>query len=143
MRKIIPFLLTAFFLYACAQWPQPVVTVVNEIAVTYEQEGYLIQKCYTNSDKIHQILNELRQLGQRTTPSTDPDLLPGRGSSITLNRSDGSQQIWRTKADRFICRAPEPWQQADPQRIESLENLIRSLPSDRPETIVPILSKSG
>ena len=143
MRKILLIFLVILGLYGCARQEERPLAVVCQIGVVYEQENLLIQKTFTGSDKMHQILNRLRLLGQKVTPDCDPEGLPGRGSSITLTRNDGSQQIWRTKAGRFILRVPGPWQQAEAEQIELLESLIRTLPGDGPDTVVPILQEPG
>lgn len=143
MGKILPILLVVFGMFGCARQEEKPVTVVSQIAVTYEQENLLVQKTFTGPEKMHQILNHLRQLGQKFTPEFNPEELPGRGSAITLTRSDGTQQIWRTKGGRFVLRDAGLWQQADPERISLLESLIRTLPGDGPDTVVPILQDYG
>lgn len=143
MGKILPIILAIILLFGCSREPEKPVAVVSQIAVTYEQENLLVQKTFTGSDKMHQILNRLRLLGQKFTPDCNPEELPGRGSAITLTRSDGSQQIWRTKGGRFILQAPGPWQQVESERITLLEQLIRSLPGDGPDMVVPILQEGG
>ena len=143
MGKFLPIALAVLLLFGCSRKPEKPVAVVSKIAVTYEQENLLVQKTFTGSDKMHQILNRLRLLGQRFTPEWNPEELPGRGSAITLTRSDGTQQIWRTKGGRFILQAPGPWQQVESERVGLLESLIRTLPGDGPDMVVPILQGSG
>lgn len=143
MGKVFLIILAMLLLVGCSREPEKPVAVVSQIAVTYEQENLLVQKTFTGSDKMHQILNRLRLMGQKFTPDCNPEELPGRGSAITLTRSDGTQQIWRIKGGRFILQAPGPWQQVEAERIGLLENLIRSLPGDGPDMVVPILREAG
>lgn len=144
MKKCVSIILLALCatISGCRKQTQQTTAVVSQIAVTYEQEGALTQKVYTSSEKMRLILNALRQLGQKTSPSIDPAQATGQSYCITLTRSDGSQQIYRTKADRFILRDPGPWQQADPERIGELNQLLRSLPGDSQDTIIPNFSKN-
>lgn len=106
-------------------WP-----VVREITVTCEQGGNVTRQVYTTQWKMREILNCIRSLGQKFTPFTDPDALPGRIYSITLTHTDGSQRIYQTKADCYIRTCRDPWQQADPQKISDLHLLLQSLPGD-------------
>lgn len=105
-------------------------SVVSEICVTCEQGGRVTRQIYTSQWKMRQILNCIRDVGQKFTPSTDPDTLPGRIYSITLTHTDGSQRIYQTKDDCYIRICREPWQQADPQKLSELHLLLQSLPGD-------------
>ena len=107
--------------------------VVTEITVTCQQDGTLSRKIYNDANKMRQILNALRQVGQRFDPDIDPEELPLRSYCILLTHSDGTQRIWRTKGDRYIRQCRGPWQQADPKRISQLELILQSLPSDVPQ----------
>lgn len=105
-------------------------TVVSEIIVTCEDSGEVTRRVYTEPKKLRSILNALRDLGQKFKPDVDPDTLPLRSYCITLNHTDGSQRIYRTKGDRYIRRCREPWQQADPEKVSELNLLLRSLAGD-------------
>lgn len=133
-KRIWPVLLAAALLCAgCfgrkqeASWP-----VVCQITVTCEHQGDLTRQIYTSEEKMRQILNRLRDLGQKFTPDADPDVLLAPTYSITLTHTDGSQQIYQTKADRYVRISHQPWQQADPKRISKLLLLLQNLPGDDP-----------
>lgn len=108
-------------------WP-----VVRQITVTFESEGILTRRVYTTEAKMRQILNSLRSLGQKSTPSIDPGTLSARTYSITLTHTDESQRLYQIKGDRYIRICRDPWQQADPERVSELHFLLQNLPSDDP-----------
>ena len=107
-------------------------TVVSEITVTCEQGGSVTRQIYTTQWKMREILNCIRSLGQKFTPTIDPDTLSARTYSITLTYTDGTQRIYQTKSDRYIRTCRDPWQQADPEKISELHLLLQSLPGDDP-----------
>ena len=104
--------------------------VVSQITVTCENQGQVTRRVYTDQGKMRQILNALRELGQKFTPETDPEALPLRTYCLTLTHTDGTQRIYCTKGDRYIRRCREPWQQADPEKVSELNFLLQSLPGD-------------
>lgn len=106
-------------------WP-----VVSRITVTCDQGGSMTQQVYTSQHKMRQILNQLRTLGQQFTPPIDPEALSARTYSISVSFTDGTQRLYQTKSDRYIRIDQHPWQQADPKRIEDLNQLLQSLPGD-------------
>lgn len=108
-----------------AGWP-----VVSEISATMEQNGLFTHNLYTDPSKMRQILNLLRDLGQQFTPDIDPDSLNAPQCSIYVSFTDGSQRAYHIKSDRYIRTDSSPWQQADPERIDKLRQLLQALPGD-------------
>lgn len=104
--------------------------VVSKITVTCHEDGSVTNRTYTSQTKMKEILNGIRQLGQKMKPDVDPEQLNERLFSITLLHTDGSQQHYQTKADRYIRRGQEPWQQADPKKVSELNVLLQTLPAD-------------
>lgn len=115
-------------------------TVVSQITVTCENGSNISRKIYNDPQKMRQILNALRDLGQKFKPDADPESLPLRSYCITLTHTDGSQRIYRTKGDRYIRQCREPWQQADPEKVSELNLLLQNLSGDeeiRPRKELP------
>lgn len=104
--------------------------VVTQITTTRNDHGSLTRRIYTDQDKMRQILNGLRSLGQKSAPMIDPGTLLNETYCITLTNSDGSQQIYCTKPDRYFREGIGPWRQVNPERIEELTRLLLTLPSD-------------
>ena len=130
-RKWLALMIVSLLLCTgCSRYDAPQTrNVVTEIRVM--DQNSLTQRHYTDPHKMRQILNSLRQTGQLTTPDTDPDRLPLDHYQIQLHHSDGTQQTWHTKGDRYIRKGTAPWQQADPDLLSQLTDLLRSLPPDR------------
>lgn len=132
-KRILAFCLIATLCTGCGRrrnpaeedWP-----VVSMITVTSHPEGQERHLVYTNQDKMRQILNGLRTLGQKTSPDVNPDDLPLQGHTIAFAYTDGSQRIYQTKGGRYIRRVPGPWQQADPKKVTELDTLLQTLPAD-------------
>lgn len=135
IRQIAVLLLFLLLLSGCGHGRQPVssVGVVSEITVTHEQQGMVTRQIYTDPDKLRRILNAIRNLGQKFNPTTDPETLPLTSFHIILRRTDGTEQIYRTKADRYIRIDHEPWQQTDPESLTHLTQLLQNLSGDIPE----------
>lgn len=110
--------------------PSPGWPVVSQITATIEQNNFFSRQTYTDAAKMRQILNLLRNLGQQFTPFVDPDTLNAPGCSIYVAFTDGSQRSYHIKDDRYIRTDNGPWQQADPERIGKLRQLIQTLPGD-------------
>lgn len=85
---------------------------------------------YTDQEKMSQILNALRQLGQKTLAREEPDLLPEQLYQITLERSDGKSTVYHTAGERFLQINQEPWKQTEPKALWDLLHLLEELPPD-------------
>lgn len=106
-------------------WP-----VVCQITVTCEHQGALTLRVYNSEAKMRQILNCLRNLGQKSTPAIDPGQLVARTYSITLTHTDQSQRLYQIRGDRYIRLCRNPWQQVEPERVSELHLLLQNLPGD-------------
>lgn len=123
-------LAAALLCAGCRPRKEEVWPVVCRITVTCEQEGRLTRRVYTSEAKMRQILNGLRNLGQKSTPAIDPGQLAARTYSITLTYTDDSQRLYQLKGDRYIRQCRDPWKQVDPERISDLHILLQNLPGD-------------
>lgn len=105
-------------------------SVLSKIAVTWDYGGNHSHKVFIRSDKIRQILNCIRSLGQKSTPVTNPEFIDACTYTITLIHTDGSQHIYRTKDDRYIQDGFRFWQEVHNDKILELNYLLQTLPSD-------------
>lgn len=130
-RKWLALLIASLLLCTgCSRYETPQTrNVVTEIRVVDQSDR--TQRHYTDPQKMRQILNGLRQIGQLTTPDTDPEELALDTYQIQLHHSDGTQEFWHTKGDRYIRKGTAPWQQADPDHLSQLTTLLQTLPPDR------------
>lgn len=131
MKKWFCVVLAVAVLAGCAaQSPTPGSAVVSQITVSYAENGIHVLHHYTAQHKMSQILNHIRLLGQKYTPSIDPDTLRTTVFEVQLSFSDGSLRVYHTRADRYIRINDGPWQQTDPQRLQALNELFLTLPPD-------------
>lgn len=106
------------------------VRVVEQICVQWVEDDRNICHVYEKPEKMQLILNKVRTLGQRFASDTDPETLKVATVALTLLYSDGSQQLYQIKPDRYVRIGQAPWQQANPKKVTSLGLLLKSLPED-------------
>jgi hypothetical protein len=90
----------------------------------------LIQRHYTDSQKMEYVLLYLRLLKPFGKPDTDPDQLDKDVYQITVHLSDGDRRIYRQKAHKYFSWDSRPWQKIDPAQASGLYALMEHLPSD-------------
>ena len=131
MKRWLCAFIVAAVLSGCAARAQtPATAVVSRISVSYQENGHSVLHHYTSQYKMRQILNHIRLLGQKYTPIIDVDTLRSTIYEIQLSFSDGSQRIYHTRSDRYIRTNHGPWQQTDPKRLQSLNELLLQLAPD-------------
>ena len=126
VKRILPILLAALLLTGCQQ--KVPVRVVESIVVTAGEGPLARQRVYRQEEAMRPVLNALRLLGSRVNPDRDPENLPIPCWRITLIHSDGSHRDYRLRGSRSIQENQGAWQQCDPDRMEDLILLLRSLP---------------
>ena len=131
MKKWLTVILVAVLLTGCAGRKKPTGSaVVDQITVSYQENGAQITKNYTSQHKMRLVLDQFRLLGQKYTPHMDPDTLRTTVFEVRLMFSNGSQRLYHTRSDRYIRTDNGPWQQTDPVRLQKLNDLLLSLPPD-------------
>ena len=106
------------------------IRVVTSIDISGITDQEVLQLRYTTPEKIDVILNYLRILRQRGQAFTDPEQLPGNSFWITLNLSDGQQQLYRQHADKFLSKNNAPWHYVRQEHAEYLLLILQAMPSD-------------
>ena len=76
------------------------------------------------------VLLYLRLLEPTGKPETDPDALADAVFEINVTLSDGSRQVYRQKAHRYLSLNGGPWKTIDPEQAAGLYRLIAKVPSD-------------
>lgn len=74
---------------------------------------------------MRQILNALRQPGQLLLLKTEPEAQPER--HLTLLLTDGTSRHYTFRGDRYLKKENGPWQEADPDHLSPLLDLLSSL----------------
>ncbi len=107
--------------------------VVTEIDIAYKNGPLHCRRHYHKDEKMAQILSYLRQISPYGRPQEDPELTDGSLFQISLTYSDGSKKIYEQKADSYLRVNGGPWENIDPQKAETLSQLLGTLPSDLEE----------
>lgn len=137
MGKIwkISFLLFAvlFLFPGCAKKdaiaPMPLVTGV---LVTCKQDGEVLERRYTDPDKVDAVLHYLLRLHPYGVADRDPERVCGDVYKIEVLLSDGEKHIYRQRADRYISKDCQVWRLIDPTRAAELYPLLEAMQSDIP-----------
>ncbi len=137
MKKIIKLLIlfcfSAIIMSGCSAnhaQTQPLTRVVTQVDISCRKENMLIQRHYTDSQKMEYVLLYLRLLKPFGKPDTDPDALEKDIYEITVSLSDGSRRIYRQKAHKYFSWDSRPWQMINPAQASGLYALMEHLPSD-------------
>lgn len=104
--------------------------VVTQIQVVYENGSLETQRQVFQEVKMRPILDYLRYLDPYGIPQEDPEQTDGSDCFITLHYSDGSQRIYRQRADRYIRIDDGPWTRIDQAKAMELKMLLWMIPSD-------------
>lgn len=133
VRKIIAALLAMGILGICVGCGRSKtgLRLVDQISVQWEDSGTTVCQVFDDPDKLQLILNKIRTLGQRFSTDTNPETLDVPSVAVSIHYTDGTQQLYQIKPDRYVRIGREPWQQANPRQVTSLRLLLLSLPGDQ------------
>ena len=127
MRQIwAAVLLAVLLLTGCTKHAE--VTLVSKISVDWEPDGSIADRIYQDSEKMHRVLNRLRQLGQTYSPEVPPP--HSETVTVTLLLTDGSSHCHQFMGDCYLRTDGGPWQQTDPEQLQKLKFILKALPGD-------------
>lgn len=133
IKVLILFCFSAIIMPGCVKNDsqiKPSVRVVTQVDISCQKDNLLLQRHYTDPQKMEYVLLYLRLL----KPGEKPDTLPQTQSDdlyqITVSLSDGSKRTYRQLAHRYFSRESRPWQLIDPKQAAGLYLLMQKLPSD-------------
>lgn len=109
---------------------QPLCRVVTQVDISCRKEHMLIQRHYTDTEKMEYVLLYLRLLKPLGKPDTDPDALDKDVYEITVHLSDGNRRIYRQKAHKYFSWDSRPWEMINSAQASGLYALMEHLPSD-------------
>lgn len=137
MKKFLYFLVMfcfcAIMMSACRRNDtpaEPLSRVVTRVDISCYKEHMLIQRHYTDTQKMEYVLLYLRLLKSKGKPDVDPDEVQKDVYEITVHLSDGNQKIYRQKAHKYFSRESRPWELIDPEQAAGLYAIMEHLPSD-------------
>ena len=107
------------------------VRLVTQITVSYEQDPFYVVREYTSGEKIRQVLNYLRQLKPYGTPEEDPEGAGGNLIRMVLSFSDGQQEVYEQRSDRYFKKNDEVWMYIDPQKAQQISMIMGQYESDQ------------
>lgn len=97
--------------------------VINRITVNLDNQT----RTFSNQGEMIQILDCLRNLGQKTHAQMNPESLPIPSCRIILERTDGTATVYQIRGERYIRRDDGPWMQTAPQGLMDLLVLLQQL----------------
>lgn len=135
IKKIFWILMGGMLLCGCsanAQGPEPTppLCVVTQVDVTCRSPGDILERHYTQPQKMEAVLNYLRLLEYRGQADCDPEQLIGNAYKIMVQLSDGCSHCYYQRADQYLSRDRKPWERIDPDQARQLYLLLVELPGD-------------
>lgn len=106
--------------------------VAEQINIVYTNGKIQTKKTFYKEENIRQILDYLRYIDPYGRPKEDPEQAQGRDYVITVIYSDGSQQQYHQRADRFLRVDQGPWKRIDPQKALYLSGILGMMITDFP-----------
>lgn len=134
-RVFFSMLLPAFLLAGCCQLGEEKTVayrVVEQVNVTYDNGMIQTQRKFYKEENIHQILSYLRYIDPYGRPREDPEQVAGRDYYITVFYSDGSEQKYHQRDDRFFRVGDGPWKRIDSQKALYLSGILGMMITDLP-----------
>ncbi len=109
----------------------PLCRVVTQVDISCQKENMVLNRHYTQSEKMESVLLYLRLIKPLGKPENDPDTVEREIYRITVHFSDGEKRIYRQKAHRYLSVDGKPWKTIDPEQAAQLYALMQHYPSDR------------
>ena len=140
MRKIAYWIWASFIcifaLTGCGQKTAGPAGVVVKAEINYRHGEERLYRCYTEPEKISQVLMSLRMQKVQGVAKEDPERLIGDVCRITLTYGDGSTGVILQRANRFRSRNFHRWQTIDETQAQKFYPMLKSLPGDISQTWV-------
>ena len=132
LKKTFIFLFLTFFMTGCHPQSHTDVAsqIVTEIIVTCETCTEFTHRYYNTHEKMQPILLYLRAVSPGFKPDIDPEPLSDRVICITLQKADGSQKVYRQKADRYLQQDHGAWRKINPEWGATLYRILLENESD-------------
>lgn len=122
--KILLYLCVALFLSGCKKQEIRPPAVVTQVQIRCIHDGAQIDRCYTEEGQIRAVLDCLRLQRSKGTAQMDPERMLGDVFVISVYMSDGQTHIYRHRGGQYLSRDSHPWQNVDPEHVETLYNLL-------------------
>ena len=137
-RKFFSIVVFTLLLSGCNGKPPQAPNLVTGIHVAGVHQDAPLEIFYSDPRKMEAILYYLRSLEDLGAPDTDPERIMGDRFKITVSFTDGSQNIYRQQADRFLSYNSHPWQKVDPRKAGLLYPLLCGMEADHSSGVSPV-----
>ena len=134
MKKlVIIFLLVGLLCAGCGYHASvatmPTHKVVTGIDITFQNGPLYARRVYSDNKKMSVILHYLRFIDPYGTPQEIPEQVKGSEFHILLTYSDGSEKLYRQRADRYLMKDGN-WKCIDPKKAQELSRILSQMESD-------------
>lgn len=132
LKRTLFFLIFTFLLTGChrSSYTDVASQIVTEITVTCETCTDFTRRYYNTHEKMQPILLYLRAVSPGFRPDTDPEPISARLICITLQKADGSQKVYRQKADSYLQQDYGAWRKINPEWGVTLYRILIENESD-------------
>ena len=134
-KKILLFvfvLFSALSLTGCSNVhaKKPQYRVVTGVDISCRHRDVIIQRHYTDSEKMESVLNYLRFAVDGKKPERDPNSVDAEVFQIRVQLSDGQSHIYEQKDHRYFRKYQQGWTALDPMHAAKLYALLRQYEND-------------
>jgi len=130
--KILVVFLAVLLFSGCRQAkpPAPAARVVTRIDISCRHGNDTILRSYTQPEKLRHILYYMRLQDRRGYADTNPERVMGDVFLADIHLSDGSRQVYRQRADRYISLNSRRWRMIPTQQGKRFYYLLWAIPGD-------------
>jgi len=130
IRSFLFILVIAVLLTGCQNRSKPLCRFVTQIDITCSHDGTVLQRRYTDNNKMQAVLLYLRLL-RTDIPYFDlPDTKPPTEFQIIVSLSDGAQRVYAQKDYRLFKSGQSGWLGIQPEQAMELYRLVYFFESD-------------
>lgn len=129
-KIIIPVFLCSLLLGCSAPKEPSANKLVTDIQIQCRNGQAVLQRHYSDAQKMEVVLSYLRALHRRQPTDVDPERLEGPQFKIYLTYSDGTERYIFQRSDQFLSVDFGPWQAVEQNTAAFLYPLLQSIPGD-------------
>lgn len=134
-KKILLLILTCFSalsITGCSNIhaKKPLCRVVTGVDVSCRHRDVVIQRHYTDTEKMESVLNYLRLVLHGRKPDNDPNSVDAEVFQIRVQLSDGKSHVYEQKDHRYFRKYQQGWTALEPMHAAKLYALLRQYESD-------------
>lgn len=117
-------------LIGCKEERPPEIPLVTAVEITCRHGGEIIQRTYTQPEKVQRFLYYLRRQQTKGYADRNPERVEGDTAWIKVQLSNGGSRVYRQRADRFWSKDCHRWKRIDETWGRRLYRMLILIPSD-------------